>query len=56
MTLSPAAIGRFKELWRQHYKNELTDEQAQEYGGRLIRVVDTLLDPRLRRRGEREPP
>jgi hypothetical protein len=55
MTLSRAAIGCFKELWKQHYETDLTDEQAQEYGERLIRVVETLLNPKFRQR-ERSPP
>lgn len=55
MKLSDVAIGRFKELWREYYGQELTDEQAQEYGERLIRVVGTLVNPAMHQK-ERGPP
>lgn len=55
MKLSDAAIGRFKVLWREHYGEDLTDEQAHELGGRLIRVVKVLADPAMHQK-EKEPP
>jgi len=55
MTLSAAAIGRFKVLWREHYGEDLTDERAHELGGRLIRVVKVLADPAMHQK-EKEPP
>ncbi|MFA6039728.1 MAG: hypothetical protein WCV62_02590 [Candidatus Peribacteraceae bacterium] len=55
MSLSPASRGSFKKLWKKHFGQEISDEQAAEYGERLIRVVGVLADPAMYQR-EREPP
>lgn len=37
--LSQEAIKEFKELYLREYEIKLTDEQAVEYGTRLVRLV-----------------
>lgn len=53
MTLTPADCRQFQQLWREHFQEEITTGQAQEYGERLLRYVALVLeeDPR-----ERAPP
>ncbi|MDD4628259.1 MAG: hypothetical protein PHE68_02575 [Candidatus Peribacteraceae bacterium] len=55
MPLTPHDVRQFQALWREHYQEELTEEQAREYGESLLRyvrlVLDTDDDPR-----ERAPP
>lgn len=55
MSLSSASRGSFKKLWKDHFGEDLTDIQAEEYGSRLLRVVSVLVDPKLHER-ERAPP
>ncbi len=55
MSLSVSSRGSFKKLWKERYGEDLTDEQAQEYGERLLRVMKVLVDPSMYQR-ERGPP
>ena len=55
MKLTDSAVGNFRKLWKEHYGEDITPEQAQEYGERLIRVVKVLVDPSMHQR-ERAPP
>ena len=54
MKLTPADCRQFQQLWREHFQEEITTEQAREYGERLLHYVQLVLgndDPR-----ERAPP
>jgi hypothetical protein len=40
--LSPQAIDRFREIYREEFGEEISDGQAQEIGLRLLRLFDML--------------
>ncbi len=55
MNQTDVSIGGFKQLWKEQYGQELTDEQAEAYEERLVAVVKLLIDIEIQQR-ERAPP
>ncbi len=45
MNLTSHDVRRFQQLWRDHYGEELTDEQTKQYAERLLRYVILVLSP-----------
>ncbi len=54
MNITSHDVRRFQQLWRDHYGEELTDEQTKQYAERLLRYVSLVLSPDDQR--ERSPP
>lgn len=42
MQLSPQAIQEFKEIYREEYGQEISDDQARDMGTRLVRVLKVM--------------
>jgi hypothetical protein len=42
MKLSDKAIKEYKEIYKKHYGQDISDEEAQEQGNRLLRVYELL--------------
>jgi hypothetical protein len=40
--LSKDSVAEFQQLWKKEFGQELTDEQAEEYGSNLVRFVDLM--------------
>ena len=53
MSMTDRDCRRFQQLWEAEYGEQLTDEQAREYGERVLRYVKRVLEEEPR---ERAPP
>lgn len=51
MLIPKESIETFKEIWKRTYNEEITDAQAQEYGSRLVRLIELVSQP-LPKEGE----
>lgn len=55
MRPSDTAIGRFRELWREHYGEELSEEDANAYATSVLELGEIVYRKHLEIR-ERAPP
>jgi hypothetical protein len=55
MHVSDEKLQEFKEIWKKEYDEDLTDDQAREYGENMVRVFETLfhIDQRVQRWNKR---
>ena len=42
MRIPTKQLEAFKILWRKHYHEELTDEEAYEYASQLLRLIQII--------------
>lgn len=55
MIPSDVAIGRFRELWREHYGEELNEEDAHAYAMSILEIGEIMYGSQARAK-ERAPP
>lgn len=48
MQLSPQAIQEFKQIYREEYGKEISDDEAREAGTRLVRVFKVICEVETR--------
>lgn len=48
MQLSPEAIQEFKQIYREEYGEEISDDEAREVGTRLVRVFKVICEVEAR--------
>lgn len=44
MTLKPEEIAKFKQLYREHFNEEISDAEAYEAGQNLVNFMKLLID------------
>lgn len=43
--LTPADIGEFRSLWKKETGEEISDEEAKEYGTEMLELVRLVVEP-----------
>ena len=44
MKPTASAVGKFRRLWKEHYGEDITEEQATAYEERLVSLVKLMID------------